>query len=49
MKKNYIAPNTEMLNFASMGLMQAPVISMAAGSPNAGTGAPTTDNMDFID
>ena len=49
MKKNYIAPSTEMATWASMGLMQDPVISMAAGSPNAGTGTPSTDNMDFID
>ena len=34
MKKNYIAPNTEMATWASMGLMQTPSIGFAAGSCN---------------
>lgn len=32
MKKNYIAPNTEMTTWASMGIMQDPVIGLASGS-----------------
>ena len=32
MKKNYITPNTEMTTFASMGLMDDPVIGLASGS-----------------
>lgn len=47
MKKNYIAPNTEMATWASMGLMQAPVITVNTVSGGTGTG--TTDNIDFID
>ena len=34
MKKNYIAPNTEMATWASMGLMQTPSIGFASGSGN---------------
>ena len=45
-KKNYIAPSTELLDFASEGLMQNPQIGMATGSGASGT--PSTDNMDFI-
>ena len=37
MKKNYIAPNTEMATWASMGLMADPIIGFATGS-----GASTT-------
>ena len=47
MKKNYIAPSTEMATWASMGLMQDPVIGFASGS--AGTGTPTLDNPTTID
>jgi len=32
MKKNYIAPSTEMATWASMGLMQDPQIGFAATS-----------------
>ena len=32
MKKNYITPNTEMTTWASMGIMQDPVIGLASGS-----------------
>ena len=33
MKKNYIAPNTDMASYASMGLMQDnPIIGFASGS-----------------
>ena len=32
MKKNYIAPNTEMASYASMGLMNDPIIGFASGS-----------------
>ena len=32
MKKNYIAPSTEMQTWASMGLMQDPIIGFATGS-----------------
>ena len=45
MKKNYIAPNTEMATWASMGLMQDPVIGFATGSCN---NTPTVD-YDHID
>lgn len=45
MKKNYIAPNTEMATWASMGLMQDPVIGFATGS---GNNTPTVD-YDHID
>ena len=44
MKKNYIAPSTEMETWASMGLMQDPVIGVATGS----CGTPTVD-YDNID
>lgn len=44
MKKNYIAPSTEMETWASMGLMQAPVIGVATGS----CGTPTV-GYDQID
>lgn len=39
MKKTYIAPNTEMATWASMGLMQDPTIGFAAasgGTPTVG-------------
>jgi hypothetical protein len=45
MKKNYIAPNTEMQTWASMGLMQDPVIGFATTS----AGTPATVGMDQID
>ena len=45
MKKNYIAPNTEMASYASMGLMQDnPQIGFASGS----NGTPTV-GYDQID
>lgn len=48
MKKNYIAPSTEMASWASMGLMQAPNIGMSSASGGAG-GAQSTGNMSDID
>ncbi len=42
MKKNYIAPNTEMINLGSNGIMQS--LNIITGS-----GAPTVDNGDSID
>jgi len=46
MKKNYIAPSTELMDLASEGLMQAPTIGMATGS---GAGPATASDKDFID
>ena len=45
MKKNYIAPNTEMQTWASMGLMQDPVIGFATTS----SGPATIGDMTQID
>ena len=45
MKKNYIAPSTELLDLASEGLMQ-PAIGLASGS---GAGPATASDKDFID
>jgi len=42
MKKNYIAPNTEMINLGSNGIMQS--LNIITGS-----GAPTVDSGDQID
>ena len=42
MKKNYIAPNTEMINLGSNGIMQS--LNIITGS-----GAPTVNNGDQID
>lgn len=42
MKKNYIAPNTEMTNLASQGIMQSLQII-------TGSGAPTVDSGEMID
>ena len=42
MKKNYIAPNTEMINLGSNGIMQS--LNIITGS-----GAPTVDNGSQID
>lgn len=42
MKKNYIAPNTEMTNLASQGIMQS--LQIVTGS-----GAPKIDQGDQID
>ena len=42
MKKNYIAPNTEMTNLASQGIMQSLQII-------TGSGAPTVDSAELID
>ena len=44
MKKNYIAPNTEMTTWASQGLMQNPNIGFASAS----NGTPTV-GYDQID
>ena len=44
MKKNYIAPSTEMATWASMGLMQDPVIGFASTSSG-----PATAGFDQID
>ena len=41
-KKNYIAPNTEMINLASEGIMDS--IGILTGS-----GAPKVDNGETID
>ena len=46
MKKNYIAPSTELLDLASEGLMQ-PAIGMASGS--GADGHQHTSNMSDID
>ena len=43
MKRNYIAPSTEMQTWASMGLMQDPIIGFAAAS----NGTPTVDYEDI--
>ena len=45
MKKNYIAPNTEMTTWASMGLMQDPVIGFGSGID----GQQHTSNMGDIE
>ena len=42
MKKNYIAPNTEMINLGSNGIMQS--LNIITGS-----GAPTVDSGTDID
>ena len=44
MKKNYIAPSTEMKTWASMGLMDSPAIGFATGS----AGVPTATKSDRI-
>ena len=50
MKKNYIAPSTEMATWASMGLMQGPVIGVATVSVGTGASATaTTGDIQFID
>ena len=43
MKRNYIAPNTEMINLASEGIMQT-TLNVITGS-----GAPTVDSGEQID
>lgn len=48
MKKNYIAPSTELMDLASEGLMQAPTIGLATGS-GSGAGVKSTSDKDFID
>ena len=45
MKKNYITPNTEMTTFASMGLMDDPIIGVAAGSGGAAVASTSEANM----
>ena len=42
MKKNYIAPSTEMINLGSNGIMES--LNIITGS-----GAPTVDSGDQID
>ena len=42
MKRNYIAPNTEMMNLGSNGIMQS--LNIVTGS-----GAPTVDSGEQID
>ena len=49
MKKNYIAPSTEMATWASMGLMQSIAFATATASGDAGTVYQTLDNKDLID
>ena len=50
MKKNYIAPNTEMLNFTSMGLMEDIAFATNAASGGAGgTTMQTIDDVNLID
>lgn len=51
MKKNYIAPNTEMLNFTSMGLMQDNIAfaTNAASGGAGGTTMQTIDDVNLID
>ena len=44
MKKTYIAPSTEMATWASMGLMQDPVIGFATTS--CGPATTSYDNID---
>ena len=46
MKRNYIAPSTELLDFASEGLMQ-PAIGLASGS--GADGYQHTSNMSDIE
>lgn len=47
MKKNYIAPNTVAATWTSMGLMQAPGISLSSASGGMG-GPQQTGNMEDI-
>ena len=49
MKKNYIAPSTELLDLASEGLMQTPSIGIGTAGSGAAGGTPTTDNIIDID
>jgi len=44
MKKNYIAPNTEMINLASEGIMQNPSLTV-----NTTSGAPTIQEATDIE
>ena len=46
MKKNYIAPNTEMATWASMGLMQN--IGFATNAASGGASAPTYQTLDDV-
>ena len=39
MKKNYIAPNTEMINLASQGIMQSLNVMTGSGAPTIDSGA----------
>ncbi len=47
MKKNYIAPNTEMTTFASMGLMED--IAFGMETVSGGTQIKSTSDMNLID
>ena len=38
MKKNYIAPNTEMINLGSNGIMQSLKIITGSGAPTINSG-----------
>jgi len=38
MKRNYIAPNTEMMNLGSNGIMQSLNIVTGSGAPTIGSG-----------
>lgn len=50
MKKNYIAPNTEMTTFASMGLMQQQIgFATITASGAAGGTYQTLGDVDQID
>lgn len=50
MKKNYIAPSTEMATWASMGLMQPGIaFATATASGDAGETYQTLNDKDLID
>ena len=48
MKKNYIAPNTEMATWASMGLMQSITVGIVSASGAGAGGQQSTSNMEDI-
>ena len=49
MKKNYIAPSTDMMNLASYGIMQNPNITIGTAGSGAGTGPASTSNLQDIE
>ncbi|MBR6018323.1 MAG: hypothetical protein IK073_06850 [Paludibacteraceae bacterium] len=49
MKKNYIAPSTELATWASMGLMQGPSIGLGVTSGAGGGSTPSTDIPGDVD